>query len=89
MPYGGHFEVLFAGHPGFRRTRLFRHKALTGVYVTLDVWETKAHWEAFHRAAEEAYRVLDRRLAMLKLDEQLLGFYEGSEEYQAPPDRDD
>lgn len=85
----GPWAKLFARYPGYRRTRLFRHKALPGVYVTLDVWETKADWEAFHRAAEEEYRRLDRQFEMLKLEEQLLGFYEGSQEYQAPPDRGD
>ncbi len=31
-------------------------------------------------------RALDRKLAMLKIEEQLLGFYDGTEEYRPPLD---
>jgi heme-degrading monooxygenase HmoA len=82
----GPWAKLFARHPGFRRVRLFRHKTEPDIYVTMDVWQTKADFDAFRRLYNEEYRRLDQQLAMLKLEEQLLGFYEGDEEYQPPID---
>ncbi len=82
----GPWAKLFARHPGFKRTRLFRHKEQADVYVTVDVWETKADFDAFRRLYGDEYRRLDKQLAMLKLEEHLLGYYEGMQEYQPPLD---
>lgn len=79
----GPWAQLFARHQGYRRTRLFRHKTEPNVYVTVDVWETKADWDAFRSLYNEEYRRLDKQLALLKLEEHLLGFYEGDNEYHA------
>jgi heme-degrading monooxygenase HmoA len=81
----GPWANLFARHPGFRRTRLFRHRDDRATYVTVDVWESKSDYEAFLQHHRDEYRRLDQQLALLKMDEQLLGFYEGGEEY---PSRD-
>ena len=82
----GPWAKLFARHPGYKRTRLFRHRDEPGIYVTVDVWESKADWDAFRRLYSEDYRRLDKQLALLKLEEHLLGFYEGAQEYRAPMD---
>ena len=82
----GPWAKLFARHPGFVRTRLFRHKNLPGVYVTIDVWKARSDYDAFQSSHKEDYRQLDKQLAMLKLEEHLLGFYEGPDEYRAPSD---
>ncbi len=82
----GPWAKLFARHPGYKRTRLFRHKDEPGIYVTVDVWTTKGDWDAFRKLYSEDYRRLDKQLAMLKLEEHLLGFYEGTEEYREPID---
>lgn len=82
----GPWAKLFELQPGYIRTRLFRHKNDPGIYVTVDVWDSKADWDAFRRAYAEDYRRLDRQLALLKLEEHLLGFYEGDQEYHAPID---
>jgi len=83
---GGPWAKLFAQHPGFRRTRLFRHAGDPAIYVTIDVWETKADWDAFRVDFSSQYAALDRKLAMLKIEEHLLGFYDGTEEYRPPLD---
>lgn len=83
----GPWSRLFAQYRGFRRTRLFRHKKETGVYVCVDVWDSKADWDAFRAEAAEAYARLDRELRMLYLEEHLIGYYEGEDEYRAPSDR--
>jgi len=80
----GPWAALFRAKPGYRRTRLFRHKSEPGVYVCIDAWESKAEYDAFRTAYAQAYAQLDRELHLLYLEELLLGYYEGDEEYQAP-----
>ncbi len=82
----GPWAALFRRHPGFRRLRLFRSKNESGIYIAVDVWESKADWEAFRSANAWDYARLDRDLRMLYLEELLLGYYEGDEEYQPPLD---
>ena len=74
-------------HPGFRRTRLFKHKSEPGVYISIDVWESRGDWEAFRAAQAQAYARLDRELHLLYLEELLIGYYEGEDEYRSPFDR--
>ena len=82
----GPWARLFASHPGFRRTRLFRHKNESGVYISVDVWQSKADWDDFRARSSELYARLDRDLHMLYLEEHLIGYYEGEEEYRTPLD---
>lgn len=82
----GPWVRLFTGKPGYRRTRLFRHKAEPDLYVTVDAWESKEAYDAFRSANEEAYARLGRQLHLLYLEEHLLGYYEGIDEYRAPLD---
>lgn len=83
----GPWSRLFAKYRGFRRTRLFRHKKETGVYICVDVWKSKADWDAFRAEAADDYARLDRELRMLYLEEHLIGYYEGEDEYRASFDR--
>jgi heme-degrading monooxygenase HmoA len=78
----GPWAQLFRSGRGFVRTRLFRHKADPAIYVTVDVWETKAGWDAFREEKADEYARLDRRFHMLYLEEHLIGYYEGEEEYR-------
>jgi heme-degrading monooxygenase HmoA len=82
----GPWVQLFARHPAYRRTRLFRHKTDPHIYVTVDVWETKEAYDDFRAQNADEYNRLDAQLAMLKLEEHLLGYYEGPDEYRAPLD---
>jgi heme-degrading monooxygenase HmoA len=78
----GPWATLFGRDPGFRRTRLFKHKEETGVYVSVDVWESKEEYDAFRARNAAAYAQLDREMHLLYLEELLLGYYEGEEEYR-------
>jgi heme-degrading monooxygenase HmoA len=82
----GPWAQLFGRSPGFKRTRLFRHKSEEGIYLTVDVWEEKAAWDDFRSVNAESYARLDRQLHLLYLEEHLMGYYEGNEEYRAPLD---
>ncbi len=79
----GPWSKLFGAHPGFRRTRLFRHRGEAGVYVTVDVWDSKDAWDGFRAESAQAYARLDRELRLLYLEEHFLGYYEGTDEYRA------
>ena len=82
----GPWAALFREYPGYRRTRLFRHRHQPGFYVCVDVWEDKAAFDAFREAAAERYAQMSRDYRMLYIEELLLGYYEGEQEYQpAPP----
>ncbi|MHB8195625.1 MAG: antibiotic biosynthesis monooxygenase family protein [Vulcanimicrobiaceae bacterium] len=78
----GPWAQLFARHPGFRRTRLFRRQEEDATYLTVDVWHSKADWDAFRSTfAGEVIR-LEKQLRWLVLEELLLGIYEGPQEYE-------
>jgi heme-degrading monooxygenase HmoA len=80
---GGPWAELFGKQPGYRRTRLFRHRHEPNLYVCVDVWDSKAEYDAFRSAHALEYARLDRDLRMLYREELLMGYYEGNEEYQA------
>ncbi len=82
----GPWVALFKQGEGFIRTRLFRQKADAHVYLTIDVWESKEAYDRFRSEYAEEYLRLDRQLAMLKLEELLLGYFEGDDEYRSPHD---
>ena len=82
----GPWAQLFSRHPAYRRTRLFRHKSEPHVYITIDVWESKEAYDQFRAENADDYNRLDAQLTMLKLEEHLLGYYEGPDEYRTPLD---
>jgi heme-degrading monooxygenase HmoA len=82
----GPWATLFSKHPGYRRTRLFRHKTEPGVYICMDVWDSKADWDQFRAENAQEYADLDRDLRLLYVEELLLGYYEDEEEYQPSAD---
>jgi hypothetical protein len=49
----------------------------------VDVWNSKADWDGFRAENAAAYSQLDRDLHLLYVEELLLGYYEGQEEYRA------
>ena len=83
---GGPWTRLFSGTQGYVSTRLFRHRSEEHVYVTVDVWESKGAYDEFRSANAQEYARLDRELHMLYLEEHLLGYYEGNDEYRSPLD---
>ena len=82
----GPWTKFFARSAGFRRIRLFRHKLEPQTYVQIQVWETKSDWEAFLHQYADDYKQLAKELRPLLMEQVLLGYYEGSSEYQPPVD---
>lgn len=79
----GPWAELFRQYPGYRRTRLFRHRQHGELYICVDVWESKADFDAFRSGAAQQYAQMSRDFRLLYIEELLLGYYEGDEEYQA------
>jgi heme-degrading monooxygenase HmoA len=82
----GPWVALFGRDAAFIRTRLFRNKGDGHEYVSIDVWESKEDYDRFRSEYADEYRRLDTQLAMLKLEEYFLGYYEGDNEYRSPLD---
>ncbi|MBV9271923.1 MAG: antibiotic biosynthesis monooxygenase [Candidatus Eremiobacteraeota bacterium] len=82
----GPWSKFFARSSGFRRVRLFRHKHEPQTYVQIQVWEAKSDWEAFLAQYPDDYRRIAKELRPLVLEQQLLGYHEGTSEYQPPVD---
>ena len=82
----GPWGKFFGRSAGFRRIRLFRHKNEPQTYVQIQVWETKSDWEAFLYQYADDYKHLAKELRPLLLEQELLGYFEGSAEYQPPVD---
>ena len=79
----GRGSPCFPSTPATGGRGLFRHKIEAGVYVCIDVWDSKAGWDRFRVENAEEYSQLDRDLHLLYVEELLLGYYEGEEEYRA------
>jgi heme-degrading monooxygenase HmoA len=80
----GPWVKLFSSGTGYQRTRLFRHKTEPFVYVTVDVWDSKPDYDRFRSEHADMYAMLDRNLHLLYLEEHLLGYYDGTHEYEGP-----
>ena len=70
----GDWARLFAQSGGFRGTELLR--AADGSYLTMDVWRSKADFDAFLADHGPAYEALDRETEPLTRCEHRLGEYE-------------
>jgi len=70
----GAWARLFARADGFRGTELF--KAEDGSYLTLDVWRSKADFDAFLAEHRADYEALDRSTHGWTSCEHRLGEYE-------------
>ena len=70
----GAWAQLFARSDGFKGTELF--KAEDGSYLTLDVWGSKADFEAFLAEHGADYEALDRSTESWTASEHRIGEYE-------------
>jgi heme-degrading monooxygenase HmoA len=74
----GPWVELFRRGAGYRSTRLLRTESV-GRYLTLDEWQSQAHYESFRRALAGDYEALDRRCEHLTLSEKRLLVIDGEE----------
>lgn len=70
----GAWAALFARSPAFRGTELF--KAEDGSYLTIDVWQSQAEFDAFLEDNRADYTALDRSCEPWTTSEHRIGAYE-------------
>ena len=68
----GAWAQLFARAPGFIGTELY---ADADRYLTIDRWDSRQAFEAFHRDHGPAYRALDAQMERLTRSETRLGAF--------------
>ena len=70
----GAWARLFARGDGYRGTELFR--AEDGSYLTLDLWRSRADFDAFLEVHRDEYEALDRSTESWTAAEHRIGEYE-------------
>lgn len=69
----GSWVAIFRTAAGYIGTELLRDTAQPNVYMTLDHWQSEAHFAAFDPQNNAAYQALDRACESLTLREEKLG----------------
>ena len=72
----GHWARLFEQAAGYRGTMLLRPAQAGEWWLTIDRWDTEAHFEAFQDEFGVQYRGLDRELEGLAGEEVFVGAFE-------------
>ena len=72
----GVWARLFQQAEGFIGTRLLAPEEPSGLWLTLDEWESSSAFERFQDARGDAYESLDDELAGLTADEQFIGAFD-------------
>jgi heme-degrading monooxygenase HmoA len=74
---GGAWAQLFAKDAAYRGTRLARDTSDARRYYTLDLWASRAAYEAFRERHAEEYKSIDAQCEALTVKETRLGMLEG------------
>ena len=72
----GNWARLFEQAPGYRGTMLLRPVEAGGWWLTIDRWDTMAHFDAFQEDFGVQYRGLDEELEGVAGEEVFVGAFE-------------
>lgn len=72
----GAWANLFQRYPGFTGTSLLRDSARPHTYLTIDVWDSRAHRDAMLADAKAEYAALDAAFAGWTESETELGVFD-------------
>lgn len=72
----GAWATLFRQGEGFMELELLRDMETPGRYLTVDRWESQAHFERFHASHAAEYRAIDQACTTLTKRETRLGAFE-------------
>ena len=72
----GNWARLFEQAPGYRGTTLLRPQDVRDWWLTIDRWESEAHFQAFQDDFGVQYRGLDAELEGVAGEEQFVGAFE-------------
>jgi heme-degrading monooxygenase HmoA len=71
----GLWVQLFRGDPRYRETKLLKDPSRSGIYFTLDFWESENDYNRFKQTNQEAYAKMDKATESLTIREQNLGCF--------------
>ena len=77
-PEGGWAE-LFRQYKGYRQTLLLKDQDTPLRYLTIDIWDSKAAFEAFRAESRDAFSKLDEKGEQCTIVEKSLGDFEISD----------
>ena len=72
----GSWAEFFQRDTAYRKTILLRDQANETRYLTIDIWETLAAYEAFKQKYAEEYAALDKQFEALTESEAILGYFD-------------
>ena len=72
----GNWARLFEQSPGYRGTMLLRPSEEGGWWLTIDRWESEAHFQSFQEELGIQYRGLDQELEGVAGEEVFVGAFE-------------
>ena len=72
----GSWAEFFQRDTAYRKTILLRDQANDTRYLTIDIWETLAAYEAFKQKYAEEYTALDKQFDALNESETFLGNFD-------------
>lgn len=72
----GTWAQLFREDPAYKETVLLRDVKTPGRYLTTDVWQSEASYQAFQDRTRERYRELDAQFEAYMDEEALIGYFE-------------
>lgn len=72
----GPWSELFSKADGYRGTALLSPEEPGGWWMTIDRWDSRAHYEAFQGDFGECYRSLDAALGTIAGEEEFVGAFD-------------
>jgi heme-degrading monooxygenase HmoA len=75
----GSWAEFFQRDPSYRKTIFLRDQANHTRYLTIDIWETLAAYQAFKQKYSEEYSALDKQFEALTESETFLGYFDKME----------
>lgn len=75
----GDWAQFFRKGRGYRRTELQKVSGTPGTYRTVDVWDSKADFEAFKSEHAAEYATIDRRFENMTERESFIGSFEDTD----------
>jgi heme-degrading monooxygenase HmoA len=71
----GPWVKLFRSDPKYLQTKLLKDPTLSGIYFTLDFWESESDYKLFKKTNQEAYAQIDKTTETLTVRELNLGCF--------------
>ena len=73
----GEWVALFRQHAGFEGTTLLQDSAARGRFLTIDRWQSEAHFDQMKRESHREYARLDALFEGMTLSERKVGVFLG------------